>query len=792
MVQRFADLCIRFRAWLVGLLAFITLFHAWNALNINVETVFEDLLPQSHPYVETHEQFKDAFGSSNMVTIMIEPVEGDIFQTEVLRKVQYLTRELRTVPAVDDYQIVSLAARKLKEVTGSTAGIDTRSLMWPEVPTTQAELDQLRESVVTNPVVMGTYVSEDLHSTLITADFIDHLVDYEVVFNEIRALIDDVDDASVNVRLVGDPILYGWVNHYLTETLQLALLALLVMAVVLFALVRTWRGTLLPLVSGFASGSWALGTASLLGIHFDPLVVVVAVLITSRAVSHSVQIVTRFEEELSCLGDVEGASRRAASNTLRELFRPGLLGIATDAGCVAVVALSPIPLLQKLAFMAITWISTVAVSAIILTPVLLSWVNQARVQTRRRLDPLRPVLNLALRTVASRARVPALVTALVVLVGSGYFAFGLQVGDANPGSPILWPDSTYNQDSAAVNANYHGADRMFIVASGEEEGFVQRPEVLANMNRLQRFMEAQPQVGGTLSVADILPTVHRVLREGNPHYQELPNDALMTGELMYIFESVSEPGDLDQFVDSDKQHAGITLFFQDRQGETIRTALARLNEYIDNNPLEGGEYLLAGGLIGLLGAVNEVILAGQIQSIALALLVLVVMCTLVYRSSMAGMFFMVPVIMSNTLTFSFMAWQGIGMNINTVPVAALGIGLGVDYALYICDRIREELRRGGDELQAYRMALHSAGRAVLVTAAVLIASTLLWWASSLRFQAEMGLLMGLWLTVSAVTALFVMPSLVYVFKPRFIYRDFQPEPRPEAATTGDRLVPNEG
>ena len=238
-----------------------------------------------------------------------------------------------------------------------------------------------------------------------------------------------------------------------------------------------------------------------------------------------------------------------------------------------------------------------------------------------------------------------------------------------------------------------------------------------------------------------------------------------------MFEAGAEPGDMDRYVDTDRGHASVTLFFRDRQGETIRTAVARINEFIDENPLSNGEYQLAGGLIGVIAAVNEVILSGQLQSIAYALLILVVLCTVVYRSSMAGMFFMVPVVLSNTVTFSFMSYMGIGMNINTVPVAALGIGLGVDYALYIVDRIKQELENGLDDKTAIEKALHSAGKGVVITAFVLIVSVLLVYMSSLKFQAEMGLLVALWLTVSAFTALFVMPALVYIFKPAFIYGD---------------------
>jgi hypothetical protein len=281
-------------------------------------------------------------------------------------------------------------------------------------------------------------------------------------------------------------------------------------------------------------------------------------------------------------------------------------------------------------------------------------------------------------------------------------------------------------------------------------------------------MEAQPEVGGSISLADILPQVKRVLREGNPMYQELGQSGEENAELMYMFVSGSDPGDMDRYADADAKHGAVTLFFRDHQGETIRTAVARVRDYVAEHPIKGAEYLLAGGLVGVLAAVNEVILAGQIEAIALALLVLVVCCTVTYRSTVAGVFFMIPVLLSNTITFSYMAWQGIGMNINTLPVVALGIGLGVDYTFYIVDGIRENLHRSPNVERAIVNALMGPGKGVLITATTLITSVVLWHFSSLRLQADMGVLIALWLFISAFSALFIMPALVYVFRPEFI------------------------
>ncbi|WP_136420033.1 MMPL family transporter [Herbaspirillum sp. ST 5-3] len=777
MIERIAHFCISRRKLVVGLLLACTLVLSWFALHIQVRTVFEDMLPSKHEYVKTHEKFKDTFGGSNMVTIMLEVDKGDIFQTPVLEKVRDLTLGMREVSAVNQFQITSLASKKLKEVHASTSGIESSPLMWPDVPQTAEKMAELKSAVLRNPLVYGPYVSKDLQATLITVDFIDQKVDYATVFKEINAQIAKVakvDDGSVKIRVVGDPILFGWVNHYLPETLHLVFYALGVTLAMLFVLLRTWRGVVLPLLAGLVSAIWALGICQILGISFEPLVIVVAMLITSRAVSHSVQIVNRFDDELEAQPQLSGEelSGTAARVALADLFRPGMLGVIADAACMAVVAMSPIPMLQKLTVLSVVWVSTLTVSAVILTPVLLSYIRRPRGYAHPlNLQPvLRKVLDFAVGITLSRARYLVLGTSLLVIVSAGIYALNLKIGDANPGSPILWPHAKYNQDSKAINSRFEGVDRLFVVIGDDNRpGVVKGNDVLPSMDRFQRFMEVQPEIGGSLSIADVIPQVNASLHEGNPHYQEMSDNAAINASLMAMLESVSEPGDMDRFVDKQSSNGSVTLMFRDRQGETIRTAVARIKEFIAANPLKEGHWQLAGGVVGVMAAINEIILSSQIEAIALALLVLAVLCTIVYRSTIAGMLFMVPVIISNMLTFAFMVWKGIGMNINTVPVAALGIGLGVDYAFYIADRVKEEIAIGSSPEHAISQALHSAGMGVIVTASVLILSTLLWWVSSLRFQAEMGLLMAIWLSVSAMSALFVMPSLIYVFRPRFIF-----------------------
>lgn len=767
MIDKFAEFCVN-RRWLVVAVLFgLSAVMAGFSTQVEFKTEFQDLLPVDHPYISTNDKYKETFGGSNIVSIMLTVEEGDIFRREILEKIQSITVAMDYVPAVNQYQIISLASRKLKDIKASTYGIETEPMMFPDLPANEREIEELRQAVLSNPLVYGRYVSMDQKSALITVDFIDRLIDYEKIYSNLMQVAADHESEGVTVRVVGEPILTGWVIHFLPETLKIFGLTISAMALVLFVTVRTLRGVFLPLFSGAVSGAWALGMAAIFGINFDPLIIVIAFLVSARVISHAVQLSTAFDDEIARgLNAIE-----ASKASMKALFRPGMLGVATDTAAVMVVYVMPMPLLQKTSIIGSIWVSTIAFSAIILTPVLLSWVRRPErvdfpVNTGLFIERF---LNRCADIVIGRGSAVILGLAALLFVVAGYFAFNVTVGDANPGSPLLWPDSRYNQDAAAINTAFQGSDRMFVVVEGKEPDVLKQPSVLQNMENFQRSLENQPEIGGSVSLVDLIGPVNVSLHEGNKRFDEFGTDASLNGELIYMYLQGADPGDIDRFSDVHYQVGAVTAYFRDHKGETIRTAISRIKEYIADNPLENAEYKLAGGLIGVLAAVNEEIFRGQIESISLALLVLFVLAALAYRSTVAGMFFMPLVLMSNAVTFAYMSWQNIGMNINTLPVAALGIGLGVDYAFYIVDGIRERYIENRNIDAAIRGSLLTAGRGVLVTGATMILSVLLWYTSSLRFQADMGLLIALWLSVSAISSLLLIPSMVYIFKPDFVF-----------------------
>jgi hypothetical protein len=771
------------------ILVLTALFFA-AALRVEIHTVFDDLMPTRHPYVRVHQEFKETFGGSNVVSIMIQVKDGDIFQPKILEKIRAISRDLRMVTGVNEFQIISLAAKKLKDIKAGTFGIETRPLMFPDVPQNSEDVAKLRESVLANPLVYGTYVSADLKAALITVDFIDRLMDFTKVFHEVTEIVNRHRGEGYEIRVVGEPILQGIIKDYIPQTVILFVGSVLFLGLILFVFfMRSWRGTLIPISNAVISAIWALGIASLLGLNIDPLGLVIGFLVTARVISHSVQSVNRFDMNVAERGDI---AKVAAAESLASLFRPGMLSVVADALCILVVTLAPIPLLQKSAVVGTIWISCIAVTGVILTPVLLSWVRHPdRYVHNFNVNPLvNKFLVICGVGCTSKARYAIFYGTLALILVSGYVGSRITIGDANPGTPLLWQNSEYNQSVAQINKLFLGTDRMFVVFRGDDRDSLKETEVVQRMIDFQTFVERQPEIGGSMSLVDLIPAVKSILNEGNPRFKETGAEKFENGEILFMYLGGSDPGDLDYFSDASYKNGSVTIFFRDHQGGTIRNAIAGMKQFIHDNPVQGGHFELAGGLIGVLAAVNEVIFSGQVESIAYALLVVLVTAALTYRSGIAGIYFILPILVSNTVTFAYMAIRDIGLNINSLPVAALGIGLGVDYSIYVVDAIMEEYSSHGDMKQAVFGALNNAGRGVLLTAIPLVLSTTVWYFfSSLRFQAEMALLIAIWMTVSTLSALLLMPAMCYLFRPKFIigkvHGDEYLAPKPYVALSPD-------
>lgn len=769
MLDRIPERILQHRILVFVVLLAATGFFAYELRHCRMASYADDLLPGGHPYIQVNKQFREIFGGANIVLVAITVKEGDIFNPETLQKIQNITRAFQYVPAVNNNSITSIAVRKVKNIRTTAWGMKIQPVMYPDVPQTQDEIERLKRAVYTDNMILGKLVSRDGKSALIMADFFEDKVDPRVVFEKVMEMKEKEEDANTSIHPVGEPVLIGWAYKYAPQMLWIFGVTVLVIVVLLYGYFRSLRGTVIPLLSAGVSAIWGLGFTGLLRHNFDPLILVVPFLISARACSHSVQMIERYFEEYLRFED----PRMACQAACRGLLAPGLLGIVTDAAGIFIIVVAPIPLLAKLALIGAFWVLSIIFSVLILNPLLLSFLPPPSKSLTRFLFVEDSLLNRFLSRVAvatfSRARWVTLAVTAAVLVWAFCSARSLTVGDAHEGTSLLWPDSQFNRDIRHINKHFPGVNPLYVIVEGTQENDIKRPEVLRAIEAYQRVMERDPRVGGTQAITDVLKQLNRKFHEDDPRWGILPSEWSEIGQLMYLFLNGADPGDLDRWMNWNFSQGNIVVYFKDHRGETIRNAIRQSKTFIQNLSLDGVEFKLCGGVIGVMAAINEEISQSQTATLLLAFLVIFVTCSVTYRSPIAGILFIIPLAVANLLTFAFMAEMKIGLNINTLPISSLGIGLGVDYGIYIVSRIKEEYAKAGDLKRATLVAMTTAGRAVLFTATTLTAGVIFWYfLSDMRFQAEMGLLLGLWMVTSMIGGMLLLTTVIHFIKPRFI------------------------
>ncbi len=752
----------------LSLVGIVTLFCLAQVSGVKMYSDFADLLPQSHPYIQLHNEIKDGFGGANVIIVGVSVDSGDIFSNETLKLIHEVTQAVDELPGVNHNLVTSFTHRTTRKVWLTELGnIVSDPYYRPQDPALGAdELAALRKSVVANPIVYGPLISPDMKMALVKAQLNEGALDYEVTFEELQTLREEFKTPGVSIYATGQPVLIGWAYHYKNQIFQILAFTALIMISLLLLHFRSTYGVLLPLLGVVVSSIWGLSIISLLGYNLDPLGLVIPFLISARAMSHGIQIVKRYYAELA----VTPTPSAAAANTFGSLFRPGTLGVVSDAIGLLLIAVGSIPLNTKLAHYASLWALCIIPTVLIAVPAALSILPAQRTRDEKE-GALSRFGDWAGAIVTTHPR--SLLSMSGVLIAAGLLAAShVTIGDSEPGSPILYQTHDYNVGSRIINERFPGSEELYIVAQTDEPGGIKRPDVLAALADFERHMLLDPEVGGAKGIPDLVKQVNRLLHNNDPRWQQIPKDDMYVGGLLFAYMASSPiPGALKEFIDPAEQQANLVFYYKDHQGETIRRAIHTAREWIDRNEgaVPGLTVRMAGGTIGVTAAMDEA--AFQTNKLVLPLVFALIFATVMifYGSLSAGFMMFLAMSFATTLTYAYMGLSGVGININTVPVIAVGIGVGIDYSIYMMDRIREQRSTSADLLSAVRGAMASTGLAISFTAMTLIAGIIMWvFLSDLRFQADAALLLSVMVVFNALAALVLVPAWILTTRPKFI------------------------
>src|SRR3990172_10707092 len=520
MIRKLSSWVVNHRYLVLGMILTMTLIFAFEMRKIVIKTELSDLPPASHPFIKIHNKYKEQIGGSFKIFLMLQVKEGDIYNKETLEKIVRITDKLDAVPGVNHNQIYSIASRKLKKIRVTSDAILTEDLM-KEMPSSPTSMEEFKRTVRMAPGVFGVWVSKDEKATLFTAAFVERLIDVNIIFKDVSKIIEQESDKNHVISMAGEPVLMGWVNTYQKEMWWIFGITLLVLFILLYFYFRNLVGVLVPVSSTLLGAIWGLGFCGMVGWNLEPLILVIPLLITARALSHSVQITERYFECYQESKDV----KEACITSMASIVPPGTLGIVTDVLGILLIAVAPIPIVQKLAYLCGFWAFSIIFTTLIFCPLFISFFAPPA-NIPEIVDTNRGVIQRALGIIArmsyGKGAIVVLILGIITAVFSGVGASKVEIGDVHPGSPILWEDSNYNITIDGINKNFPGTEELYVLVEGEGPRAVESPGFLRILNSFQRYIENSSLISHTQSVSDLLPSVYRSVYGGHPKLETIP------------------------------------------------------------------------------------------------------------------------------------------------------------------------------------------------------------------------------------------------------------------------------
>jgi len=756
------------RLWLVLLCTALTVLCAQQAFTkLALNASFEKMLPQSHPYIRNYLQNKAGLrGLGNALRVVVENPKGDIFDAGYLDTLKQINDELFLTPGVDRAWMKSMWTPSVRwnEVTedGYTGG----PVMPDSYDGSARSVEQLRLNIARAGIV-GRLVANDFKSALIFVPLLDkdpatgQAIDYSALSAAVDATVARHATSAhpVRIHVIGFARLVGELLAGMQQVVAYFGVAALVAAAVIFAYTRCLRSTVLVVACSLVAVVWQLGIVAMLGYVLDPFSILVPFLVFAIGVSHGAQKMNGIMQDVG-----RGIHRLVAARyTFRRLFLAGLTALLADAVGFAVLMAIDIPVIRDLALTASIGVAVLIFTNLMLLPVLLSYVGVSRaaaersMQLDRKADAGRGLGKLWLlldRFTGRRWAMSALAVAVLLAAGGLAASLRLQIGDLDPGAPELRADSRYNQDNAYITRNYSlSSDQFAVMVKTAPEGCL-KYETLVEADRLAWELRQIPGVQTTVSLADAVRQVTAGAAEGNARWLTLSRnqDVLNYGAQQA---STSSPDLFDRACSL----MPVIAYLADHKAGTLEQVVAGAAAFANEHGSGERQFLLAAGSAGIEAATNIVVRQANRTMLLWVYGAVVLLCFVTFRSWRAVLVAVLPLALTSILCEALMVALGMGVKVATLPVIALGVGIGVDYALYLLSVQLAQQRAGVPLAEAYRHAVQFTGKVVALVGVTLAAGVVCWAASPIKFQADMGILLTFMFVLNMVGALVLIPAL---------------------------------
>ncbi|SDY21155.1 hypothetical protein SAMN04515617_11184 [Collimonas sp. OK242] len=753
------------RALVLGVLAALTAVMAFFALQLRMDAGFEKQIPIGHEYVRTFQQYRaDLFGA-NRLTVVVKARNGTIWTKEGLTRLYNVTQAAAYLPNVDRLGVQSLWTPNsfINEITEE--GFRSQPII-PGTVTPDSlsaeDIARIKQSTAEGGFV-GSLVSRDQSSAMITAEIGEtgadgKKIDY-IQYNQLleEKLRKPYEDAGFEIQIIGFAKQIGDIADGAKSVLVFCAIALLLTALSVYWYCHSLRFTVLPIACSLTSLVWQFGTLRLLGFGLDPLGVLVPFLVFAIGVSHGVQQINFITRELA-----HGkSSMDAARHSFTGLLIPGTLALVTALVSFITLLLIPIPMIRELAITASLGVGYKIITNLVMLPVAASCFNFTKAYADKAMLK-REQRARWLRTLARVAEPRNAVITLVLV--SGVFATAVWqsrdrvVGTLQPGAPELRPEARFNRDAESIANSFDvGLDWLSVVIQAPPES-CESPAVGVFDDKLAYSLKNLPGIVSISSYADNLRSYNQGYNEGNPKMNVIPID---TGNYAGLS---TEIGRVRGYLNKDCSMTAVHLYLSDHKATTINRVIHAIKAFRDTHPTPGITVRLAAGNAGVLAAINDEVAKSELPMMLYVYAAIMLLVFVVYRDLRAVLACCLPLTVGTFIGYWFMKEFEIGLTVATLPVMVLAVGIGVDYAFYIYNRLQGHLAAGQPIVKAIEQSILEVGMATIFTAITLAVGVATWSFSALKFQADMGKLLAFMFIVNLVMAMTALPALAVVLE----------------------------
>jgi hypothetical protein len=746
------------RMWLV-VFAVMTVLFAASASRLAVDAGFNKMVPLKHPYMQVYREYQKDFGSANRVAIALVQKDGNIFNKEYMQKLKALTDDVFLLNGVDRPSVKSLFTPNTRFIEVIEEGFAGGNVIPATFQGTDADLATVRANVQKSTEV-GRTVATDFTGALVSAALLEvdpqtnQRLNYFEVAGKLEALRAKYSGERHSVHIIGFAKAIGDIRDGARGVITFFGVAFAITLVLMLWFVKDVKLTLVALVVAMMPVLWLLGSLPVLGFGIDPLSILVPFLIFSIGVSHAVQMSKTWEREVAAGAESLAAARRSFA----KLFIPGTLALLTNVLGFAVIMLIPIDIVRELGITASLGVGWMIVTNKMLLPILLSYLQLPKSSLAKEAFQENRAHRIwkACSGFVERRRAVVIVGLGVAIGIVGIIrAHDLKVGDYGIGVPELRPDSRYNLDNDKIVEKFAiGVNTLGVVAQTKGvQGACTQYDIMTVIERFDWYMQNVPGTQSVISLPGMGKGVNAGYNEGNLKWRQLPRDPQVMAQAVTPIDTSTG------LLNPDCSAMQVLVNTTDQQGETIARLVREVKNFTAKGNSDKLEFKLATGNVGVMAATNEAVDRARWEMNFAIFAALLVMCMLTFRSLRATLCILIPLALVSVLCEALMPTLGIGLKVSTLPVIALGVGVGVDYGIYLYDRIEIHLEEGKDLAHAFFEALNERGTAMVFTAVTMTIGVGTWTMSALKFQADMGILLAFMFFLNMLGALFLLPAL---------------------------------